>query len=147
MTRQFIDMTPSLAKLILNASPQRARQVMPRHVAYLAHRMLHPDPEGDHYDIRIDRDGHLNSGRHELLAIIRVDQPVRVYLEDDCDPSPFVQYPFPDGVGEALNEVMQAHDFDSPDAPYQPEVLRFARAAEVVANYLNRYRNNFRGDQ
>lgn len=143
MTRQFIDMTPSLAKLILNASPQRARQVMPRHVAYLAYRMLHPDPEGDYYDIRIDRDGHLNSGRHELLAVIRAGQPVRVCLEDDCDPSPFVQYPFPDGVTEALNEVLQAPDFDT----HQPEAQRFARAAKVVANYLNRYRNNFRSDQ
>lgn len=37
-----------------------------------------------------------------------------------------------------LEEVFRSHDFDTPDAPYNPEVLAFARAAERVAQELSR---------
>lgn len=44
----------------------------------------------------------------------------------------------PDDVAEALAEVQRSHDFDCGSAPYQPEVLHFARAAERLAEYIQR---------
>lgn len=85
-------MTPSLARTILNASPILARRVIQRHVDKMADRMRHPDPEGETWQIRLDRDGHLQAGRHELLAVIQADVDVKVLLEDGLDPSPFVNY-------------------------------------------------------
>lgn len=39
-----------------------------------------------------------------------------------------------------IEEVRRAHDFDSPNAPYQPEVLALARAAERLADEVERLR-------
>lgn len=45
--------------------------------------------------------------------------------------------PAPDLAADVA-EVLRAHDFDGPDAPYNPELLTFARAAERVAEELQR---------
>lgn len=41
-------------------------------------------------------------------------------------------------IAEDLDEIQRTHDFDSADAPHQPEVLLFARASERVAAELRR---------
>lgn len=43
-------------------------------------------------------------------------------------------------VDEAIETVRQPHDFDGPDAPYNPEVLAVARAAERLADEVDRLR-------
>lgn len=43
-------------------------------------------------------------------------------------------------MADDLAEVRRAHDFDSANAPYQPEVLAFARAAQRIAAELERLR-------
>jgi hypothetical protein len=43
-------------------------------------------------------------------------------------------------VDEDLATVRSAHDFDSGTAPYQPEVLHVARAAERLADEVDRLR-------
>ena len=47
---------------------------------------------------------------------------------------------FTPSIDDDLAEVHRAHDFDSPDAPYQPEVLAMARAAERLADEVERLR-------
>ena len=47
---------------------------------------------------------------------------------------------FTPSIDDDLAEVHRAHDFDSPDAPYQPEVSAMARAAERLADEVERLR-------
>ena len=44
-------------------------------------------------------------------------------------------------IDEDIEEVRRPHDFDSGDAPYQPEVLAVARAAERLADEVERLRS------
>lgn len=53
-------------------------------------------------------------------------------------PAPGRMVPPPDDVDADVELVLQEHEFDLPDAAYQPEVLTFARAAERVARELRR---------
>lgn len=43
-------------------------------------------------------------------------------------------------LDNAIETVRQPHDFDGPDAPYNPEVLAVARAAERLADEVDRLR-------
>jgi hypothetical protein len=54
---------------------------------------------------------------------------------------PLPEAPLTPTLMEDVEEILRAHDFDGPDAPYQPELLAFARAAERVALALKALRD------
>ncbi len=84
--------TPALARRLLDRYTQTRRRPLSRgHVAQLAHRILHPDPEDGGIlgplsgGVCVARTGEVFRGQHELATIIAADrtQVMVVKLNDE----------------------------------------------------------------
>lgn len=112
-----------------------------------------------HYSVPAYRDGRIRfewNGREGTITGFR-GQHLLVLFDGDTEPevlhptweitclagNPAAATPEqdrPDPVADAIEVVRQPHDFDCADAPYQPEVLAVARAAERLADEVERLR-------
>lgn len=73
----YTTITPEVAKTRLDRYTDRPTRMLNRHfVADLAHRIKHPDPEGNSYEnVFVGPDGKTRAGQHLLHAVLEAATP------------------------------------------------------------------------